>query len=166
MLGSKHWFVKCSFHLFVGLLPRRLASCEGAWLCEAPRPRWSLRAVQQASHDRDRLTGKLNLSKITLVGCTCMRQVQARQACSCCVGQSINFRIMSSTLLSTFEQYQKARVQFVQAVAEAATRPQNIDTMQNAGVMQLLRPLLLDNVSFAEVWRQSCTSHERFCTGS
>ncbi len=61
-------------------------------------------------------------------------------------GLQINFRIMSSTLLSTFEQYQKARVQFVQAVAEAATRPQNIDTMQNAGVMQLLRPLLLDNV--------------------
>ena len=54
---------------------------------------------------------------------------------------------MSSSLLAIFEQYQKARVQFVQAVAEAATRPQNIDTMQNAGVMQLLRPLLLDNVS-------------------
>jgi len=31
-------------------------------------------------------------------------------------------------------------------VAEAATRPQNIEVMQNAGVMQLLRPLLLDNV--------------------
>jgi hypothetical protein len=37
-------------------------------------------------------------------------------------------------------------VNFVQAVAEAATRPQNVDVMQNAGVMQLLRPLLLDNV--------------------
>lgn len=55
--------------------------------------------------------------------------------------------IMSSSLLAIFEQYQKARVNFVQAVAEAATRPQNIDTMKNAGVMQLLRPLLLDNVS-------------------
>ena len=54
---------------------------------------------------------------------------------------------MSASLLQVFEQYQKARVQFVQAIAEAATRPQNIDTMQNAGVMQLLRPLLLDNVS-------------------
>ena len=53
---------------------------------------------------------------------------------------------MSATLLNIFEQYQKARVQFVQAIAEAAKRPQNIDTMQNAGVMQLLRPLLLDNV--------------------
>lgn len=54
---------------------------------------------------------------------------------------------MSASLLQVFEGYQKARVQFVQAVAEAATRPQNVDVMQNAGVMQLLRPLLLDNVS-------------------
>lgn len=54
---------------------------------------------------------------------------------------------MSATLLNIFEQYQKARVQFVQAIAEAATRPQNCDVLQNAGVMQLLRPLLLDNVS-------------------
>lgn len=49
--------------------------------------------------------------------------------------------------LQHFEEYQKARVKFVQAVAEAATRPQNIEVMNNAGVMQLLRPLLLDNVS-------------------
>nr|XP_008110640.1 PREDICTED: sperm-associated antigen 6 isoform X2 [Anolis carolinensis] len=45
-----------------------------------------------------------------------------------------------------FEQYQRARTQFVQAVAELATRPQNIETLQNAGVMALLRPLLLDVV--------------------
>mmetsp|Transcript_23590 Transcript_23590/g.35426 ORF Transcript_23590/g.35426 Transcript_23590/m.35426 type:complete len:467 (-) Transcript_23590:142-1542(-) len=50
------------------------------------------------------------------------------------------------SVLQHFEAYQKARVSFVQAVAEAATRPQNIEVMQNAGVMQLLRPLLLDNV--------------------
>lgn len=49
--------------------------------------------------------------------------------------------------LQVFEEYQKARVKFVQAVAEAATRPQNIEIMNNAGIMQLLRPLLLDNVS-------------------
>ena len=54
---------------------------------------------------------------------------------------------MASSLLAIFETYQKARVQFVQAVAEAATRPQAIDTLTNAGAMQLLRPLLLDNVS-------------------
>jgi 3-methyladenine DNA glycosylase AlkD len=52
----------------------------------------------------------------------------------------------STSVLQHFEVYQKARVTFVQAVAEAASRPQNIEVMQNAGVMQLLRPLLLDNV--------------------
>lgn len=55
------------------------------------------------------------------------------------------------SVLQHFEAYQKARVTFVQAVAEAATRPQNIEVMQNAGVMQLLRPLLLDNVSVRSV---------------
>lgn len=48
--------------------------------------------------------------------------------------------------LLVFEQYQKARTQFVQSVAELASRPQNIETLQNAGVMSLLRPLLLDVV--------------------
>jgi hypothetical protein len=55
--------------------------------------------------------------------------------------------VLDMSVLQHFESYQKARVAFVQAVAEAATRPQNIELMQNAGVMQLLRPLLLDNVS-------------------
>lgn len=32
-----------------------------------------------------------------------------------------------------FEQYQKARAQFVQMVAELANRPQNIEILQNAG---------------------------------
>ncbi|XP_068261651.1 sperm-associated antigen 6 isoform X4 [Nyctibius grandis] len=49
-------------------------------------------------------------------------------------------------VLQVFEQYQRARTQFVQAVAELAARPQNIETLQNAGVMSLLRPLLLDVV--------------------
>ncbi|EMP37002.1 Sperm-associated antigen 6, partial [Chelonia mydas] len=34
--------------------------------------------------------------------------------------------------LAVFEQYQKARTQFVQTVAELATRSQNIETLQNA----------------------------------
>lgn len=34
---------------------------------------------------------------------------------------------------AVFEQYQRARTQFVQTVAELATRPQNIETLQNAG---------------------------------
>eukprot|EP00033_Pygsuia_biforma_P001723 GCRY01001929.1.p1 GENE.GCRY01001929.1~~GCRY01001929.1.p1 ORF type:complete len:507 (-),score=65.83 GCRY01001929.1:459-1979(-) len=49
-------------------------------------------------------------------------------------------------VLQVFETYQKARVVFVQTVAELASRPQNIEALQNAGVMSLLRPLLLDNV--------------------
>ncbi|XP_067869817.1 sperm-associated antigen 6 isoform X5 [Heterodontus francisci] len=50
------------------------------------------------------------------------------------------------SIFKVFEQYQKARAQFVQTIAELATRPQNIETLQNAGVMSLLRPLLLDVV--------------------
>lgn len=53
---------------------------------------------------------------------------------------------MSKAVLQPFQQYQKARVTFVQTVAELATRPQNIEALQSAGVMSLLRPLLLDNV--------------------
>lgn len=53
---------------------------------------------------------------------------------------------MSRAVLQPFEQYQKARVTFVQTIAELATRPQNIEALQSAGVMSLLRPLLLDNV--------------------
>ncbi|XP_051676655.1 sperm-associated antigen 6 isoform X3 [Oryctolagus cuniculus] len=49
-------------------------------------------------------------------------------------------------VFNVFEQYQKARVQFVQMVAELANKPQNIEILQNAGVISLLRPLLLDVV--------------------
>eukprot|EP00793_Prasinoderma_coloniale_P006401 PRCOL_00001231-RA len=52
----------------------------------------------------------------------------------------------SRAILQVFETYQKNRVTFVQTVAELATRPQNIEALQSAGVMSLLRPLLLDNV--------------------
>ena len=53
---------------------------------------------------------------------------------------------MASTTLQVFEMYQKARTEFVTAVAELATRPNNVETLRNTGTMQLLRPLLLDNV--------------------
>ena len=52
----------------------------------------------------------------------------------------------SRQVLQVFEQYQKARSNFVQTVSDLAMRPQNIETLQNAGVMSLLRPLLLDVV--------------------
>lgn len=53
---------------------------------------------------------------------------------------------MSRAVLQPFEEYQKARNSFVQTVAELATRPQNIESLHSAGVMSLLRPLLLDSV--------------------
>ena len=56
------------------------------------------------------------------------------------------------SILQSFEEYQKARVKFVQAVSEASTRPQNIEIMNNAGVMQLLKPLLLDSVSIIFIY--------------
>jgi len=53
---------------------------------------------------------------------------------------------MSRQIIQVFEEYQKARVKFVQTVADLATRAQHVEALQAAGVMQLLRPLLLDNV--------------------
>ncbi|XP_017672760.1 PREDICTED: sperm-associated antigen 6 isoform X2 [Lepidothrix coronata] len=49
-------------------------------------------------------------------------------------------------VLQVFEQYQRARTQFVQGVADLAARPQSIETLRSAGVVSLLRPLLLDVV--------------------
>ncbi|EPY36710.1 axoneme central apparatus protein [Angomonas deanei] len=49
-------------------------------------------------------------------------------------------------IIQTFDEYQKSRVKFVQTVADLASKPQHIDALQQAGVMQLLRPLLLDSV--------------------
>eukprot|EP00039_Didymoeca_costata_P031309 m.34129 g.34129 ORF g.34129 m.34129 type:complete len:526 (-) comp8673_c0_seq1:192-1769(-) len=49
-------------------------------------------------------------------------------------------------IMQVFETYQKARVAFVQSVADMASRPQNVEALQSAGVLALLRPLLLDSV--------------------
>eukprot|EP01018_Ginkgo_biloba_P032891 Gb_28859 [translate_table: standard] len=60
-----------------------------------------------------------------------------------------NYPIAMATtrsILYALETYQKARIVFVQTVAELATKPQNVEILYNAGVMQLLRPLLLDTV--------------------
>ena len=43
---------------------------------------------------------------------------------------------MSRAVLAPFEAYQKARVTFVQTVAELAQRPQNIEALQSAGKYQ------------------------------
>ena len=53
---------------------------------------------------------------------------------------------MSRELLRPFEEYQKARISFVQTIADLASKSQNIEALNAAGVMALLRPLLLDTV--------------------
>lgn len=80
-------------------------------------------------------------------------------------------KMATRAVLQTFERYQKERVAFVTAVAEMAKNPQvlvhgmveqalaaelvlswtfvftqNVEALQQAGTMALLRPLLLDNV--------------------
>ncbi|XP_058484679.1 sperm-associated antigen 6 [Solea solea] len=59
-----------------------------------------------------------------------------------CIGETMSQR----QIIQVFEQYQKSRMQFVQTIADLATRPQNIELLHNAGVMSLLRPLMLDVV--------------------
>ncbi|MEQ2202372.1 Sperm-associated antigen 6 [Xenoophorus captivus] len=49
-------------------------------------------------------------------------------------------------IIQVFEQYQKSRMHFVQTVADLATRPQNTEILQNAGVMPMLHSLMLDTV--------------------
>ena len=62
----------------------------------------------------------------------------------------------SQDVLNTFQIYQKARVTFVQKVADLAKKgPQCVDLMQNAGVMNLLKPLLSDNVNACLPFRLS-----------
>ncbi|XP_031768535.1 sperm-associated antigen 6-like isoform X6 [Galleria mellonella] len=46
-----------------------------------------------------------------------------------------------------FETYQKARLVFVQTMAELATRATNVKCLESAGVLELLRPLLSDACS-------------------
>ncbi|EGD76596.1 sperm associated antigen 6 [Salpingoeca rosetta] len=52
----------------------------------------------------------------------------------------------SRQILQVFENYQKARASFVQTVADLSSRPQNVEALREAGVMALLRPLLIDTV--------------------
>lgn len=54
---------------------------------------------------------------------------------------------MSKAVIQPFEEFQKARVMFVQTVAELANRAQNIDSLKKVGVVKLLGPLLSDPVT-------------------
>ncbi|KAK6639762.1 Sperm-associated antigen 6 [Polyplax serrata] len=49
-------------------------------------------------------------------------------------------------ILQLFEQYQKARSQFVQTVADLANRQANVECLHTTGVLELLKPLLVDMV--------------------
>ena len=53
---------------------------------------------------------------------------------------------MATPVLHCFEEYQKARISFVQTIAELSTHQQNVEALYSAGVMSLLKPLLLDVV--------------------
>ncbi|KAG7209975.1 hypothetical protein KM043_011563 [Ampulex compressa] len=50
------------------------------------------------------------------------------------------------SILQVFDQYQKARLFFVQSVADLAAKPNNIECLEAAGVLDLLQPLLTDIV--------------------
>ena len=47
---------------------------------------------------------------------------------------------------AAFDQYNKSRLQFVQTVADLASRPQNMEHLHDNNVMSLLHPLLMDAV--------------------
>ncbi|XP_061574296.1 sperm-associated antigen 6-like [Cololabis saira] len=47
-------------------------------------------------------------------------------------------------LIQVLGQFQKARVQFVQSIADLASRPENAEQLQNPEVLSLLRPLTMD----------------------
>uniref|UniRef100_A0A3P8UGZ2 Sperm-associated antigen 6 n=1 Tax=Cynoglossus semilaevis TaxID=244447 RepID=A0A3P8UGZ2_CYNSE len=49
-------------------------------------------------------------------------------------------------IIQVFQEYQKSRMQFVQTVADMASRPQNIEILHSAGVLPMLRALMLDVV--------------------
>ncbi|KAH1011210.1 hypothetical protein HUJ04_000627, partial [Dendroctonus ponderosae] len=50
----------------------------------------------------------------------------------------------SRSILQVFENYQKSRLAFAQTISDLATRPQNVDLMKGAHVLDLLKPLIMD----------------------
>ncbi|XP_006624170.1 sperm-associated antigen 6-like isoform X2 [Apis dorsata] len=50
------------------------------------------------------------------------------------------------SILQVFDQYQKARLLFVQSIADFASKPNTIECLEAAGVLDLLCPLLTDLV--------------------
>ena len=65
---------------------------------------------------------------------------------------------MSRAVLAPFEAYQKARVTFVQTVAELAQRPQNIEALQSAGKLNIIK----FSVLWSNLLTVSVTVHRRY----
>jgi hypothetical protein len=53
---------------------------------------------------------------------------------------------MSNSVLATFTNYQKSRIQFVQSLAELSKRKENFEDITSLGGLLLLRPLITDVV--------------------
>ena len=68
---------------------------------------------------------------------------------------------MSRAVLAPFEAYQKARVTFVQTVAELAQRPQNIEALQSAGKFIFLK-FVLQSTIWTNMLTMSVTLHRRY----
>ncbi|XP_029041791.1 sperm-associated antigen 6-like [Osmia bicornis bicornis] len=49
-------------------------------------------------------------------------------------------------IIQVFDQYQRARLSFVQSVADFASKPYNVECLEAAGALDLLYPLLADHV--------------------
>lgn len=47
----------------------------------------------------------------------------------------LNFKMTARSILQVFDHYQKARIQFVQTVADLALRQQNIEYLDQAGAL-------------------------------
>ena len=63
-----------------------------------------------------------------------------------------NSAMTDRRIVQLFDQYQKARSNFVGAVSDLTLRPQNVAPLLDAGVMSMLRPLLLDVVPHIQVF--------------
>ncbi|XP_018373855.1 PREDICTED: sperm-associated antigen 6-like isoform X1 [Trachymyrmex cornetzi] len=50
------------------------------------------------------------------------------------------------SILQVFDQYQKAQLLFVQSIADLASKSSNVDCLEAAGAIDLLRPLLIDTI--------------------
>ncbi|CAG9770782.1 unnamed protein product [Ceutorhynchus assimilis] len=48
------------------------------------------------------------------------------------------------SIVQVFETYQKSRLSFAQTVSDLASRPQNVEAMKSADVLELLKPLITD----------------------